>query len=99
MAFDKVTGALKWKSAALSGLPGYVSPSIVKIAGQDHLVMVMASVGAGRNARNGSVNGIDPLSGKVQWTYTNWQCPIPVPQVVDAGEGRVLITGGYGSYP
>ena len=31
------------------------------------------------------------------WTYTNWQCPIPVPQPVDAGEGRVLITGGYGA--
>ena len=24
-----------------------------------------------------------------------WQCPIPVPQPVDAGEGRVLVTGGY----
>ncbi|HEX2341848.1 MAG TPA: hypothetical protein VHI98_15335 [Vicinamibacterales bacterium] len=27
----------------------------------------------------------------------NWQCPIPVPQPVDAGEGRMLITGGYGA--
>ena len=31
------------------------------------------------------------------WTYTNWQCIIPVPQAVDAGEGRVLITGAYGA--
>ena len=31
------------------------------------------------------------------WTYTNWQCSIPVPPAVDAGEGRVLITGGYGA--
>ena len=29
------------------------------------------------------------------WTYTNWQCPIPVPQPVDAGDGRILVTGGY----
>ena len=57
--------------------------------------MVMASVGRGRTAKDGSVNGLDPRSGKILWTYANWQCPIPVPQPVDAGEGRVLITGGY----
>jgi len=95
VAYDKLTGELTWTSAALSGLPGYVSPSIVKVGGEDHVVMVMASVGRGRNARDGSVNGLDPMSGKVLWTYSNWQCPIPVPQPVDAGDGRILITGGY----
>ncbi|HEY5906684.1 MAG TPA: PQQ-binding-like beta-propeller repeat protein [Vicinamibacteria bacterium] len=95
VAYDKLTGELKWKSAPLSGLPGYVSPSIVKVAGEDHVVMTMASVGRGRTAKDGSVNGLDPRSGKVLWTYMNWQCPIPVPQPVDAGEGRVLISGGY----
>ena len=97
VAYDKLTGELKWKSAPLSGTPGYVSPSIVKVGGEDHLVMTMASVGRGRTAKDGSVNGLDPRSGKVLWTYMNWQCPIPVPQPVDAGEGRVLITGGYGA--
>jgi glucose dehydrogenase len=97
VAYDKLTGELEWKSAPLSGAAGYVSPSIVKVGGSDHLVMITAAVGRGRNARDGSVNGVDPLSGKVLWTYTNWQCPIPVPQPVDAGEGRVLITGAYGA--
>ena len=97
VAYDKLTGQLKWKSAALSGIPGYVSPSIIKVAGEDHLVMVTAAAGSGRNARDGSVNGLDPLTGKVLWTYKNWQCAIPVPQPVDAGDGRVLITGGYGA--
>jgi hypothetical protein len=55
----------------------------------------MASVGRGRTARDGSVNGLDPKTGKVLWTYMGWQCPIPVPQPVDGGDGRVLITGGY----
>jgi outer membrane protein assembly factor BamB len=95
VAYDKRTGELRWKSPALSGTPGYVSPSVVKVGGEDHLVMVTASVGRGRTARDGSVNGIDPRSGKLLWTYMNWQCPIPVPQPVDAGEGRMLITGGY----
>jgi outer membrane protein assembly factor BamB len=95
VAYDKLTGELKWKSAPLSGTPGYVSPQIVKIAGEDQLVMVTASVGRGRTAKDGSVNGLDPKSGKVLWTYTSWQCPIPVPQPVDAGQGRILVTGGY----
>jgi outer membrane protein assembly factor BamB len=95
VAYDKLTGDLKWKSPALSGSPGYVSPSIVKIGGEDHLVMIMAATGMGRNASGGGVSGLDPLSGKVLWTYSNWQCIIPVPHAVDAGEGQILITGGY----
>jgi outer membrane protein assembly factor BamB len=97
VAYDKLTGDIKWKSAALSGAAGYVTPSIVKVGGADHLVMISAALGRGRNARDGSVNGYDPLTGKVLWTYTNWQNIIPVPQAVDAGDGRVLITGGYGA--
>ncbi|MET0555392.1 MAG: PQQ-binding-like beta-propeller repeat protein [Vicinamibacteria bacterium] len=95
VAYDKKTGELKWKSAALSGTAGYVSPSILKVGGEDHLVMITAAVGRGRNAKDGSVNGLDPATGKVLWTYTNWQCAIPAPQPVDAGDGRMLITGGY----
>jgi outer membrane protein assembly factor BamB len=97
VAYDKLTGELKWKSAALSGTAGYVSPSIIKIGGEDHLVMITAAEGRGRNAKGGSVNGLDPRDGRVLWTYTNWQCIIPVPQPVDAGDGRMLITGGYGA--
>ena len=94
VAFDKLTGELKWKTDSLGGT-GFVSPSLVKVGGDDHLVMVTAAKGFGRNAGGGSVNGIDPLSGKVLWTYANFQCSIPVPHAVDAGEGRVLMTGGY----
>jgi outer membrane protein assembly factor BamB len=94
VAYDKLTGELKWKTASLGGA-GFVSPSVVKVGGEDHLVMVTAAKGFGRNASGGSVNGLDPLTGKVLWTYENFQCSIPVPHAVDAGEGRVLMTGGY----
>ena len=94
VAYDKLTGELKWKTDPLGGT-GFVSPSLVKIGGEDHLVMVTAAKGFGRNASGGSVNGLDPLTGKVLWTYANFQCSIPVPHAVDAGEGRVLMTGGY----
>jgi outer membrane protein assembly factor BamB len=97
VAYDKLTGDIKWKTAALSGVAGYVSPSIVKVGGADQLVMISGSIGRGRTARDGTVNGYDPLTGNVLWTYTNWQNIIPVPQALDAGDGRVLITGGYGA--
>jgi|WetSurMetagenome_2_1015567.scaffolds.fasta_scaffold94539_2 outer membrane protein assembly factor BamB len=95
VAYDKLTGDLKWQSPVLTGGAGYVSPSMVKVGAEDHLVMIMAARGFGRNASGGSVNGLDPLTGKVLWTYSNWNCGIPVPHAVDAGEGRVLVTGGY----
>jgi outer membrane protein assembly factor BamB len=97
VAYDKLTGAIKWKSVALTGIPGYVTPSLIKVAGEDQLVMITAAAGRGRTARGGSVNGLDPRSGKVLWTYTNWQCIVPVPNAVDAGDGRVLLTGAYGA--
>jgi outer membrane protein assembly factor BamB len=95
VAYDKRTGELKWKSPVLSGTTGYVSPSVAKVAGEDHLVMIMASTGRGRTSTDGSVNGLDPRTGRLLWSYTGWQCPIPVPPAVDAGDGRLLITGAY----
>ena len=97
VAYDKLTGALKWKSPPLGGIPGYVSPSIVKINGDSHLVMITAAAGRGSNARGGSVNGIEPTTGKILWTYGGWQNIIPVPHAVDAGQNRVLIAGAYGA--
>jgi outer membrane protein assembly factor BamB len=94
VAYDKLTGELKWNAAPL-GSVAYDSPSLVKVGTEDHLVMITASQGFGRNSSGGSVNGLDPLTGKVLWTYTGWQCWIPVAHAVDAGEGRLLVTGGY----
>jgi glucose dehydrogenase len=97
VAFDKSTGKVRWKSPALSGVPGYVTPSVFEVGGENQLVMVTAARGRGRSARDGSVVGLDPRNGKVLWTYTGWQCSIPVPPAVDAGQGRLLVTGAYGA--
>jgi outer membrane protein assembly factor BamB len=95
VAFDKVTGELKWKTPALPGGTGYVSPTTVKIGAEDQVVMVTASQGMGRNAAGGGAFGFDPSTGKQLWSYQGWQCSIPVPHIVDAGDGRLLLTGGY----
>jgi outer membrane protein assembly factor BamB len=99
VAYDKLTGDIKWKTPSL-GYVGYVSPSIVKIDGNDHLVMVTPSTNpfqrSGPDENNlGKFVGIEPSTGNILWEYDQWNCHISVPCAVDAGENRVLVVGGY----
>ncbi|HUX58459.1 MAG TPA: PQQ-binding-like beta-propeller repeat protein [Bacteroidales bacterium] len=94
VAYEKRTGKIKWTTPSL-GPVGYVSPAIVKVGTDNHVVMITAASGRGESASGGKVIGMNPITGKILWEYTNWQCAIPAPSAVDAGESRVLITGGY----
>lgn len=94
VAYEKLSGKVKWATPSL-GPTGYVSPAILKVGNEDHIVMITAAQGRGPSASGGKVVGINPTTGKVLWEYTNFQCVIPVPSAVDAGEGRALISGGY----
>ncbi|MFZ2339787.1 MAG: PQQ-binding-like beta-propeller repeat protein [Bacteroidales bacterium] len=91
VAYNKLTGAVKWKTPSL-GAVGYVSPAIVKISGEDHVVMVTASK---RGGGMGKIVGIKPQDGKILWEYADWNCNIPVASAVDAGQNRILVAGGY----
>lgn len=91
VAYDKLTGELEWKTPLL-GLVGYVSPAIVKIDGNDHVVMVTAC-GRGEDEM-GKVVGMNPLTGEILWSFNKRECHILVSSAVDAGE-KVLIVGGY----
>ncbi len=92
VAYEKLTGKVKWTTPSL-GAVGYVSPTIIKIDGKDHVVMVSASQRGGGS--KGKVVGIEPLTGKINWEFDNWECAIPVPSAVDAGDNKILVTGGY----
>jgi outer membrane protein assembly factor BamB len=94
LAYDKMTGDLKWATPSL-GREGYVSPAIVKVDGEDHVVMIVASQGRGEDQTGGKVVGMDPQTGTILWEYNNWQCIIPAPSAYDAGDSKVLIIGGY----
>ena len=98
VAYDKRTGDLKWKTPNL-GNESYASPSIVKIDGRDHVVIVISSTNPignrGLPQTLGNVAGIEPLTGKVLWEYKQWECHISVPSAVDAGDNKVLVVGGY----
>lgn len=98
VAYDKLTGAVKWKTPNL-GNESYASPSLAKINRNDHVVMVISSTNPignrGLPQTLGKVVGMDPATGKVLWQYDKWKCHISVPSAVDAGENRILVVGGY----
>ena len=50
VAYEKLTGKVKWTTPSL-GPVGYVSPAIVKVGGEDHVVMITASAGRGESAK------------------------------------------------
>ena len=98
VAYDKLTGEVVWKTPNLVN-ESYASPSVVKIDGEDHIVMVISStnpIGHRELPQTlGNVVGIDPSSGEILWEYKEWECHISVPSAVDAGDNKVLVVGGY----
>jgi outer membrane protein assembly factor BamB len=98
VAYNKNTGEVVWKTSNL-GNESYSSPSVVKIDGEDHLAFVISSTNpiGHRDLPQtlGKIVGIEPLTGKILWEYDQWQCHITVPSAVDAGDNKVLATGGY----
>lgn len=98
VAYEKLTGSLKWKTPNL-GNESYASPTVVKIDGNGHVVMVISSTNPIGNRdlpqTLGHVVGVEPLTGNVLWEYDKWNCHISVPSALDAGDNKVLIVGGY----
>ena len=98
VAYHKTTGEMVWKTPNL-GNETYVSPAVVKIDGKDHIVMVTSStnpIGHPELPKTlGNIVGIEPLTGKILWNFSGWNCHISVPSAVDAGNNKVLVVGGY----
>ena len=98
VAYNKLTGDVVWKTPNL-GNETYASPAIVRIAGEDHIAMVISStnpIGHRELPQTlGKIVGIRPLTREILWEYANWQNHIQVASALDAGEGRVLVVGGY----
>ncbi len=84
VALDKRTGEEKWKALSASEV-GYCAPSIIEVAGQKQLLIWTAD----------SLNGLDPLSGKVAWSIAHkpsYGMSIAIPQL----SGRRLFASGIG---
>ncbi|MFC1495674.1 PQQ-binding-like beta-propeller repeat protein [Thermodesulfobacteriota bacterium] len=94
VAYDKENGNIIWKTPKLPGNAGYVSPAIVKISGEEHLVMISAG-GMMNSPDKGIVGGYNPETGAPLWSFDGWQCGIPIPNVTQISDNQIFITAGY----
>jgi outer membrane protein assembly factor BamB len=98
VAYNKLTGEIIWKTGAI-GNETYASPAIIKIAGEDHLVMIFSSTNTFMHKEvekaKGRILGMKPQTGEILWEYNEWENMIQVAPPFDAGEGRILAVGGY----
>lgn len=98
VAFNKLTGKIVWKTEAL-GNETYASPSLAKISGEDHIVMVFSSTNTYMHKEapisKGRVIGFKPQTGEILWEYNTWENMVQVAPAMDAGEGRIIVVGGY----
>ena len=94
VAYNKLSGDVVWKTPSL-GTVGYSNPKLVIINGEDQIVFITSSVPSrgGSQAIMGNVVGMAPLTGKILWQYSEWDCGAQVPCAVDAGDNRLLICG------
>lgn len=98
VAYNKLTGNIIWKTEAI-GNETYASPSVAKIAGEDQIVMAFSSTNTfmHRDVQKsmGKIIGLKPQTGEILWEYNNWENMIQVAPAFDAGEGRIIVVGGY----
>jgi outer membrane protein assembly factor BamB len=102
VAFERATGRVAWKSPFLPGsLSGtwygsYVSPAVLSVGGADQVVMITAqgTNKAGEEFK-GQVTGVSAADGAILWTYTGWQCDLPIAAPAILPGGRVFLTGAY----
>jgi outer membrane protein assembly factor BamB len=75
VALDKLTGQEKWRALSASEI-GYCAPSIIRVAGQEQLLIWTAD----------ALNGLNPLTGEVLWSSPlkpSYAMSIAVPRLVD----------------
>ena len=88
VAFDRVTGAERWKALTASE-SGYCPPTMIESAGVRQLVIWDAD----------NLNALDPATGRVLWSQPlkpMYGMSIMAPQVADTPRGRVLFASGIG---
>jgi outer membrane protein assembly factor BamB len=88
VAFDRHTGAERWKALTASE-SGYCPPTIIESAGVRQLVIWDAD----------NLNSLDPITGRLLWSQPlkpMYGMSIMAPQVADTKQGRVLFASGIG---
>jgi len=98
VAYNKLSGDIIWKTDAI-GNETYASPSVAKIAGEDQIVMVFSSTNTFMHkdieVSPGRIIGLKPQTGEILWEYNKWQNVIQIAPALDAGDGKIIVVGGY----
>lgn len=98
VAFNKMTGEIIWKTEAI-GDETYASPAVARIGGEDHIVMAFSSTNTYMHKEaglsKGKIIGLHPHTGKILWEYNKWDNAIQIAPPLDAGQGRIIVAGGY----
>jgi len=89
VAYRKTTGKVAWTTPNPRGVvQEYQSPVPMTLDGR---TMIVAT------GRRGYAIGVDAKTGKQLWAYTGYpQRGWNIPSPIVVGDGRILITGGYG---
>jgi outer membrane protein assembly factor BamB len=98
VAYNKLTGNIIWKTKAFAN-ETYASPTVIKIAGEDHIVMTFSSTNTYMHKdiekTSGRVIGFRPKTGEILWEYDDWDNAIQIAPALDAGDGKIMVVGGY----
>lgn len=91
VALNKRTGALRWASRRLTGVPCYVSPILVRIDGVDQIVAMSASDRDDESMR-GELVALDPANGDVLWSYQDFNTYVNIAPPAVVGDERLFLT-------
>jgi len=86
-AFNKLNGDLQW-SSDLKGEGVYLSPSVLNILNEEHLLVAV----------KGKIAGLDPLTGKTKWER-KWKIflnNVQISQPLLLSNDSILLAAGYG---
>jgi len=87
VALNKLSGEAVWTSLPIGTKDSYTSPVLATIDGVAQIVTL----------ESGAVAGVNPTDGRVLWRYSGYKAVRPVANPTIIGDGRIFITGGWGS--
>jgi outer membrane protein assembly factor BamB len=95
-AYDKATGAPRWKSPYVGrNWFGQSTGRLTRLGGVDQFVLAANAHPPGTPPA--VISGVEAATGKLLWQIVTWRTyKIPIPMPVNIGGDRLFITGGYG---
>jgi outer membrane protein assembly factor BamB len=95
VAFDRFTGELVWRTAALGY--SHSTPVVLELLGKSQVVFVSSptqSFGSERPAP-ATISSFDPRTGAELWRTETPLTSVPIPPAVQVDDEHFFLTGGY----